>query len=217
MDNLQENIQENAQKAQENVQRGVEEFQSNVRETVQEVRETVHEPQEGFRREQDAAGDAVQNAILTAKSKLPNVTPTPPGLHSQATAHELKSRLQWGEPGLTILDVRDRAAFNEYRILGAMNMPVDALQNAAHHSLQFDRDIYVYGNSDEETAEAAGVLRQAGFQRVAELKGGLNAWKEIDGSIDGTATNTEPSEGAYNVVSRLKEFAEERAKERQMK
>jgi rhodanese-related sulfurtransferase len=156
-----------------------------------------------------------EDAIKTAKEKLPNVTPTPPGLHAQATAHELKSRLNWGEPALTILDVRDRDSFNDYRIQGAMSMPMDTLADVAKSSLELKRDIYVYGSSDEETASAANVLRQAGFHRVAELKGGLSAWKEIGGSVDGrTSVEEPPTPGAYNVASRLKEFSEEKAKEK---
>jgi rhodanese-related sulfurtransferase len=157
----------------------------------------------------------IQDALVDAKGKLPNVTPTPPGFHSQATVHELKSRLQWGEPGLTILDVRDRNAWNECHIQGAMPMPLDTLPDAAKPSIPVERDIYVYGASEEETTRAASALREAGFRKVAELKGGLEAWKEVYGALDGFTVTGRPSEGAYNVVSRLKEFAEERAKERQ--
>jgi rhodanese-related sulfurtransferase len=159
----------------------------------------------------------LEDTIKTAKDKLPDLTPTPPDLHQQATAHELKSRLNWGEPALTIVDVRDRDSFNAYRILGAIAMPLDALADRAQNSLEKKRDIYVYGDNDSETAEAANLLRQSGFTRVAELQGGLTAWKEIGGPVEGTATKDDPpSPGAYNVGSRLKEFAAEKAEERSM-
>jgi rhodanese-related sulfurtransferase len=157
-----------------------------------------------------------EDAIKTAKEKMPDVTPTPPDLHAQASAHELKSRLNWGEPALTILDVRDRSAFHDYCIRGAMSMPMDTLADVAKASLEPKRDIYVYGANDQETAEAANILRQAGFHRVAELKGGLAAWKEIGGPVDGSESSKEPlTAGAYNVASRLKEFSEEKAHEKQ--
>jgi rhodanese-related sulfurtransferase len=159
---------------------------------------------------------AIEDTIAKAKDKLPNVTPTPPGFHTQASVHELKSRLNWGEPGLTILDVRDHDAFNECRIMGAMNMPLNGLSQVPLSSLPMDRDIYVYGATDEETESVAKHLRQAGFRHVAELKGGLNAWREIDGSIEGTATNESPGSDAYNVSSRLQAFSEEKAKEKRM-
>lgn len=158
----------------------------------------------------------IEDAITTAKDKLPDITPTPPAFHTQATAYELKSRLQWGEPGLTIVDVRDHAAFNECRILGALNMSMDTLVDVARTALLPKRDIYVYGNTEEETANAANQLREAGFTRVAELKGGIDAWREISGPLDGTATNQSPSAGAYTLGARLQEFAQEKAKEKNL-
>lgn len=157
----------------------------------------------------------IQDAIVTAKDKLPNVTPTPPGFHSEATVHELKSRLQWGEPGLTIIDVRDHDAFNQCRIQGAMNMPIKRLPGAAEFSLHQDRDIYVYGANEEETSNAADMLRSAGFRHIAKLKGGLMAWQEIDGPVEGIIDN--PGPDAYNVAARLQAFGEERSKEKNMK
>lgn len=157
----------------------------------------------------------IQDLVINAKDKLPNVSPIPPNFHSQATVNELKSRLQWGEPGLTIIDVRDRTSWNECHIQGAIPMPLETLPDVAKYSVPSERDIYVYGASEEETTRAANALREAGFRRVGELKGGLNAWKEVYGALDGYAVTGRPSQGAYNVVSRMKEFAEERAKERQ--
>lgn len=161
--------------------------------------------------------DSIQDTIQNTKDRLPDFTPTPPGLHEQATAHELKSRLDWGEPALSILDVRDRATYNDCHIRGAMSMPMDTLVTVARFSLRPNRDIYVYGNSDEETANAANMLRSAGFHQVAELKGSLQAWRAIGGFIEGSKTNESPGPGAYNLGSRLGQFATERSREKQMK
>ncbi|GFE67820.1 rhodanese-like domain-containing protein [Chroococcus sp. FPU101] len=137
---------------------------------------------------------------------------------NHATAHELKSRLNNGEPALTIIDVRDSEAFRQSRIQGAMNVPMDNLLKTAESSLEYNRDIYVYGASDEESAEAANMLRQAGFARVAELQGGINDFIKIGGSVDGIATNEDaPSPDNYNVVSRLNQFAQEKQIENTMK
>ncbi len=98
----------------------------------------------------------------------------------------LKDRLDWGEPALTIVDVRDRNAFNTGHIMGAIVMPLNELVARARASLELVRDIYVYGETDEQTAEAASELRDAGYQHVAELVGGLTAWKTANYPIDGT-------------------------------
>jgi rhodanese-related sulfurtransferase len=155
-----------------------------------------------------------EDTIQAIKDKLPDIIPAPPGLHSIATSHELKSRLEWGEPGLTILDTRDSSAFHQCHIMGAMNTPMDSLIGVAESSLSPKRDIYIYGATDEDTAAAANTLRGAGFQNVAQLQGGLTTWREIGGALEGTETEQKPGAGAYNVVSRLNQFGEERAKEK---
>ncbi|MBW4508574.1 MAG: rhodanese-like domain-containing protein [Scytonematopsis contorta HA4267-MV1] len=98
---------------------------------------------------------------------------------------ELKSRLEWGQPALTILDVRDRQAFNHGHIMGAMPIPLNELASKAKTCLNAHRDIYVYGGSDEETSRAAHVLKDAGFQHVSELLGGVSAWKTHGGPTEG--------------------------------
>lgn len=158
----------------------------------------------------------LEDRIAAAKDRMPDVTPTPPEFHSQANAYEVKSRLQWGEPGLTIVDVRNHGAFNECRIMGAISIPAENLAEMASFALMPKRDVYVYGDTDDETAAAARQLREAGF-RIAEIKGGLNAWKEIDGALEGPGADQPPSPGAYNLGDRLREFAQVKAKERKMR
>ncbi len=182
----------------------------------QSVEGAVDKLQETF----ETAHSREENAVAAAKDAIKDKVPfnTPPSSvgAKQATAHELKSRLNWGEPGLTIVDVRDRDVFAECSIQGAVSMPMQTLSETAQLSLQTKRDIYVYGNDSAETSAAAATLRQAGFSQVAELVGGVEAWREIGGSVDGKGTDVAPKADAYNVVARLKEFAEERAKERQL-
>ena len=106
--------------------------------------------------------------------------PTPPPFKDKSLVFELKSRLDWGEPALTIIDARDRTEFNFRHILGAIPMPLQELVNRAKSSLENSRDIYIYGETDEETAIAASLLRDAGFQNVSELRGGVAAWRALD-------------------------------------
>jgi rhodanese-related sulfurtransferase len=151
-----------------------------------------------------------EDAILNAKDKLPNITPTPPSQQKpQSSAQALKQRLEWGEVAFTILDVRDRDAFNKSRILGAMSVVPDDLVERAKSSLDPQREIYVYGETDEQTSQAATQLREAGFQSVSELKGGLAGWKAIGGPTEGTAeTGYDDSAAEYNVKARLDKHAE---------
>ncbi|MGK7927716.1 MAG: rhodanese-like domain-containing protein [Spirulina sp.] len=113
--------------------------------------------------------------------------PIPAPLKAQSRACDLKDRLDWGEPALTIIDIRDRDAFNTSHIMGAISLPATELVNRALTSLEPVRDIYVYGGNDEETAVAATQLREAGYENVAELIGGLAAWKAVGYPIEGNS------------------------------
>lgn len=151
----------------------------------------------------------LQNAIQNAKDALPNVTPTPPKLKPVSSVHDLKSRLEWGEPALTILDIRPRDVYNHGHIMGAMDFPMNELVDLAKKNFEADRDIYVYGANDQETTEAARQLREAGFRNVAELQGGLEAWKQVSGSTEGIEESQEgPGANAYNVVTNVKNHFE---------
>ncbi|MBW4472281.1 MAG: rhodanese-like domain-containing protein [Stenomitos rutilans HA7619-LM2] len=110
--------------------------------------------------------------------------PLPPPLQPRSLVYDLKTRLDWGNPALTILDVRDRRLFNISHISGAISMPVDELTDRALVSLPLNRDLYVYGETDEETAESADRLRAVGYRYVSEIRGGMPAWKAVGFPID---------------------------------
>lgn len=158
----------------------------------------------------------ISENISNLKEQLPEITPTPPDFHREATPHELKSRLNWGEPALTILDLRDYESYRRCRIMGAMQVPMEELTSWCQSRLEYNREIYLYSNSDQETAQAADELRQAGFKKVAQLQGGVPAWRKIGGSIEGIAIDQPPRADDYNVVSRTQQAEKEHAKEEEM-
>jgi len=112
--------------------------------------------------------------------------PIPEALKSKSSVHDLKRRLDWGEPALTIIDVRSRDSFNACRITGAVSIPTEGLVERALNNLDLTRDIYLYDSTDEGTTFAAGLLKKAGYQNVAELLGGLKAWNVSGFQIEGT-------------------------------
>ena len=112
----------------------------------------------------------------------------PDPLKEKSRVYDLKKRLDWGEPALTIIDVRGRDAFNTSHITGAVSLPLSQLVNNALNSFELERDIYVYGETDEQTTIAARELRGAGYQNVAELLGGLPAWKAARFPTEGNLT-----------------------------
>lgn len=114
--------------------------------------------------------------------------PVPAPIKPQATVFDLKERLDWGEPALTIIDIRSRDKFNDSHITGAILVPVDELTLRVSATLEYERDIYIYGETNEQAAQAAAQLRAIGFENVAELTGGLDAWKAAKGAIEGYAS-----------------------------
>ncbi len=140
------------------------------------------------------AANSVPYQIESVKSTLTAPVPTPPAMSTnQASAEELLKRLKWGEPALTILDVRSREAFNNERITGAVPMPLEQIPADVEATLEYKRDIYVYDDSDDRAAEAAQQLRQAGYQSVAHLQGGLSAWRNIGGATEGVYAFSSPA------------------------
>lgn len=155
-----------------------------------------------------AVNSTVGHAVESIKEKVTAPMKTPPSLHAKSSAGDLKNRLEWGEPALTIVDVRDRTVFNQEHIMGAISITPDEIVDRVQSFAEPNRDIYVYGDTVEATTQVADTLRQAGFYNVAEIEGGLEAWKAISGPTEGTTQVQEPDAGAYNVVSRLNQHRE---------
>ncbi len=122
-------------------------------------------------------------------NRLFGIFPKPAAMQEMSRVYDLKSRLDWGEPALTIIDIRERHLFNESHIMGAISMPTNELLERIQSALEYDRDIYLYGHTDEEVAEAANQLRAIGYAKVSVLRGGVAAWKAASFQIEtGMAT-----------------------------
>jgi rhodanese-related sulfurtransferase len=147
----------------------------------------------------------LHDIVEGVRDTLSKLTPVPVILGKEATAYDLKTRLEWGEPALSIVDVRDRDRFNRGRIMGAMSMPLSELGHYIEQSaLEPKHDIYIYGESDEQALAAAEMLRSAGFETVAQITGGLRAWQEVAGPTEGIDEDGKsPDASAYNLISRL--------------
>ncbi|HUI85161.1 MAG TPA: molybdopterin-synthase adenylyltransferase MoeB [Candidatus Binatia bacterium] len=97
------------------------------------------------------------------------------------TPEELKQRLDAGED-LFVLDVREP---HEYQIcnLGGHLIPLNDLPKRVGE-LDASREIVVHCKMGGRSAKAVDFLKQAGFTRVHNLAGGINAWSErVDPSV----------------------------------
>ncbi len=112
------------------------------------------------------------------------ITPEDGGLNGkqdQISVEELKSKLAKGED-IFILDVREP---HEYEIsnLGGYLIPLGDLPERINE-LDTSREIVAHCKVGGRSAQAVAFLKKAGFKKVKNLVGGINAWAEkIDKSM----------------------------------
>jgi adenylyltransferase/sulfurtransferase len=94
------------------------------------------------------------------------------------TAHELDDRMK--ENHLMLLDVREPHELEISALPGALNIPLGTLASRLSE-LDSAREMVVFCKSGTRSARALELLASAGFKKVKNLKGGINAWaQEID-------------------------------------
>ena len=77
--------------------------------------------------------------------------------------------------GALLLDVRSPGEFAERHIDGAVNIPVDSLNQRIAEVGPKDRDVVVYCRSGNRSASAKRMLVAAGYAKVHDL-GPIGAW-----------------------------------------
>ncbi len=97
----------------------------------------------------------------------------------EITARELAAQLKNGNRPV-LLDVREEHEWEIAHLEGARLIPQGDLP-ARLHELDSADAIVLYCSSGQRSARALNLLRDAGFRRVKNLRGGLNAWaRQVD-------------------------------------
>ena len=94
----------------------------------------------------------------------------------------MKAKLDRGDH-FVLIDVREP---HEYRICNIPGAKLIPLGEFPKHVGEFDpdADIVIHCKSGVRSAKACGILRQAGFQHVRNMKGGILAWSDkVDPSV----------------------------------
>ena len=95
------------------------------------------------------------------------------------TAGELSAHLQSGRP-LLLIDVREPHELAISHINGAQNIPLGELAGRLS-SLDSSQEIVLFCKTGSRSTRALEILVSAGFRKVKNLQGGINAWaQEID-------------------------------------
>ncbi|MDT9717427.1 rhodanese-like domain-containing protein [Paenibacillus sp. ClWae2A] len=75
-----------------------------------------------------------------------------------------------------LLDVREPGEYQTGCIPGAVNVPLSRLQQRLDE-IPKDKEVLLYCRSGMRSKSAAKILHQKGYSRLAELQGGISAWK----------------------------------------
>ena len=86
----------------------------------------------------------------------------------------MKARLDRGDD-FDILDVRNPEEWQICHIEGAKLIPVGELP-ARMHELDLAREIVVHCKSGVRSAKAVAMLREAGFRKTTNVRGGIIEW-----------------------------------------
>lgn len=96
----------------------------------------------------------------------------------QTNVDEVKQTLDSGEE-ITVLDVREPAEWEEGHVPGATHLPRGLLEYRAATDLpDKDQRIVTHCALGGRGALAASTLTEMGYTNVANMEGGLNAWRE---------------------------------------
>ena len=75
------------------------------------------------------------------------------------------------------IDVRTPIEFHTNHIPGFKNIPLHELPKRVHE-LSKDKEVIVICQSGMRSAKASKLLKKLGFQRVTNVKGGMNSWSK---------------------------------------
>ena len=108
--------------------------------------------------------------------------PDPTAAVPQIDVRALRERMESGRNCL-LLDVREPFEFEMARIEGANLIPLGQLP-ARYGELDREKEIFVMCHSGVRSERAAEFLRSAGFTKISNVAGGIDAWsQEVDPAI----------------------------------
>jgi adenylyltransferase/sulfurtransferase len=103
-------------------------------------------------------------------------------MSDEISVRDLKARIDGGAD-FVLLDVREPFEIDTASLPGAVAIPMDAIA-ARIGELPREKEIAVLCHSGYRSGRVAGFLRQAGFKRVVNVAGGIDAWSiEIDQTV----------------------------------
>ena len=100
----------------------------------------------------------------------------------EITAIELKNKIDIGESPI-IVDVREEHEYQICKIPGSILIPLAQITERANE-LDTAQEIVLHCHSGFRSAKAMNMLKTIGFQKLKNLKGGIDAWStDVDSTV----------------------------------
>ena len=123
---------------------------------------------------------ALPSALCALVScKTVGISMTPSGYAE--VSPQIANEMMLDSRQVVILDVRSAAGYRaaEGHIAGAVSAPFDTIERQLPELLPYqNQTVLVYGQNDEEGAQASKLLVLAGFRNVVHVSGGIQSWIE---------------------------------------
>ncbi|MCA9731486.1 MAG: rhodanese-like domain-containing protein [Deferribacteres bacterium] len=115
---------------------------------------------------------SIQQPFLSADEMATKVTSKSNQISAEDVAHILIDK----QPGVTIIDIRNKSDYEEYHIPTAINIPLENLFKVGNlDQIDPQNTIIVYSNGDAYAAQAWLLMQQQGIDSFI-LTGGMNYW-----------------------------------------
>ncbi|KAA3609247.1 MAG: rhodanese-like domain-containing protein [Calditrichaeota bacterium] len=114
----------------------------------------------------------VQHPFLSADELAAKITSKSNQMAAEDLAHIIIDK----QPGVTIIDLRNKSDFEKYHIPGAIHIPVDNLfKRGSLDNIDPQNTIIIYSNGDAHASQGWILLQQQGYDSFI-LTGGMNYW-----------------------------------------
>jgi len=128
-------------------------------------------------------------------------------VNSSLTATEFEHGIT-GKDSIQLLDVRTAGEYAGGHLQGALLADWKDKNEFSRRISFIDKNkpVYIYCLSGGRSEAAAATMRAAGYKAVYELKGGINAWKAENKSVEGKADATQMSKDEFNMAIKSDQF-----------
>ena len=103
---------------------------------------------------------------------------------TEVTVRDVQERRERGE-AVVLLDVREPNEWNLARLPGAVHIPRGIMETSVEARVPRDATVIIYCASGNRSALAAVTLAEMGYAKVASMAGGIRAWIDAGGPVEG--------------------------------